>query len=65
MTPKQHRLFDFIVKYKQDNGDSPTLRQMGSAMGVSIGTVQDHMKALIKLGKIQHKKGEPKYKVVA
>jgi DNA-binding MarR family transcriptional regulator len=64
LTPKQLELLAFIKKYKADNQDSPTMRQMAAAMGITIGTVQSHMRGLIKAGAIKHVKGQSKYAVV-
>lgn len=41
--PKVNRVFSFIVKYKKSHdGNSPTIREIGSACGVSSTSVVNY-----------------------
>lgn len=46
LTPKQQRIHDFIVHCIEQRGWHPTLREIGKHVGISLGTVQDHIAAL-------------------
>ncbi len=45
-TAKQQQVLDFVDGYIKEWGSAPTYRQIGDALGVSVGTVQNFLKAL-------------------
>lgn len=48
-----NRIFDFIVAYKRQNdGNSPTLREIGEQFNVSTSVVSSHLNKLIEAGKL-------------
>jgi len=50
LTPKQERILEFIQDYSAANQVPPTLREIGRAFDLSVGTVQDQVEALRKKG---------------
>lgn len=50
LTPKQQRIRDFIAHSIEDRGLHPTLREIGTHFGISLGAVQDHVAALAAKG---------------
>jgi repressor LexA len=53
LTSKQKKIFDFIEGYLHENNFSPSLREIGKALKVSVGTVQDQVEAIVKKGFIK------------
>lgn len=53
LTPKQDSIYRFIKDYLQDRGAAPSFRDIGQHLGVSVGTIQDQIKAIIKKGFLQ------------
>jgi repressor LexA len=56
LTRKQKQIHDFIAKAFQDRGLYPTLREIGSRFGVSVGTIQDQVEALVTKGFLKREK---------
>jgi repressor LexA len=52
-TPKQLQIMRFIRDYRLENDTSPTLEEIGQAMGVHRVTVHQHVAALVKKGAIR------------
>ena len=56
MTPKRQQVFEFICKYIADNSNSPTVREIGAAVGLeSSCSVDRHLLALEEMGYITRK----------
>jgi repressor LexA len=56
LTPRQHELLDFIRDSVRNEQRIPSYREMAQALGVSaVGTIQDHVSALIENGYIEKK----------
>jgi repressor LexA len=53
LTAKQKKIFDFIESYLHENNFSPSLREIGKALKVSVGTIQDQVEAIVKKGFIK------------
>lgn len=50
LTPKQDGIYRFIQEYVEANHTPPSLREIGRRFKVSVGTIQDQVKALCKKG---------------
>lgn len=50
LTEKQKDIIRFITRFSADAGISPTIRDIATSFSLSIGTVQDHIKALVRKG---------------
>lgn len=50
LTPKQESILRFIQDYSAENQVPPTLREIGRAFDLSVGTVQDQVEALRRKG---------------
>ncbi|MFC1501365.1 transcriptional repressor LexA [Elusimicrobiota bacterium] len=57
LTEKQKKVLDFAKDFNSENGFMPTVRDIAKSFTMSIGAVQDHMKALIKKGHLNHTPG--------
>mgnify|MGYP003675308661 CR=1 FL=1 len=57
MTQKQKKVFDFIKSFLKDNGYSPSQMEIAGALGVTQGTVRQHIKQLKDRGFIASKPG--------
>ena len=54
MSGKQREIYDFIVSFSKDHGYPPSVREIGSAVGLrSPSTVHTHLKTLKSLGYIR------------
>ncbi|MBI2314768.1 repressor LexA [Candidatus Daviesbacteria bacterium] len=49
-TPKQQAIIDFIKNYFRQKAISPTFREIADNFGVSVGTIQDQLNSLNRLG---------------
>ncbi|MCL2654556.1 MAG: transcriptional repressor LexA [Coriobacteriia bacterium] len=59
LTPKQKMIYDFIVSYYQHEGIFPSVREIGSGVGLSsTGTIQTHINKLIEKGYLQRDNGK-------
>jgi len=55
---RQRQVLDFISQYIQKHGYSPSLREIGDALGLSaVSTVHEHIAALERKGVIKKEKG--------
>jgi repressor LexA len=55
---RQREIVEFISQFIQRNGYSPTLREIGNAMGLSsLATVHEHIQRLIKKGVLKKTAG--------
>jgi len=55
ITPMKQQIFDFIVKFKEEHdGNSPTIRQIGDAVGLrSTSTVSRQLYFMEQIGMIE------------
>ncbi|MCL2332876.1 MAG: transcriptional repressor LexA [Actinomycetia bacterium] len=59
LTPKQRMVYDFIVRYYQNEGIFPSVREIGKGVGLSsTGTIQTHINKLIEKGYLQRDNGK-------
>lgn len=56
LTAKQKNVLSYISDYTEKNAYPPTLKEIASELGVTIGTVQDHVNALKLKGYLERKK---------
>jgi repressor LexA len=58
LTKKQAEIRDFIAKYNQKNGCSPSLTEIKNELGISaVSTVHEHISSLVKKGILKKTKG--------
>lgn len=58
LTENQEKLLGYIRSYRRTEGNSPTMREMAKAMGLTnTKTVQEMLDALEKKGFIERKRG--------
>ncbi len=50
LPPKQKKILEFISRFMSDNNYPPTYQEIADKFKIIIGTVQDHIAALIKKG---------------
>ena len=60
MTLKQERIFEFIRNHLQDTGYPPTVREIGTAFGISEKGAHDHLNAIEKKGYIRRTPRKPR-----
>jgi len=66
LTENQKALLDFITAYQEENGFSPSYREIQKHFGYkAVGTVQDHVRALIQKGALQKSYGQSSKKAKA
>ena len=53
LTDRQREVFEYIKGYVRNNGQSPTLRQVGAHFGFASKAADDHVKALMRKGYIE------------
>src|ERR1051325_1241257 len=56
LTERQQEILEFIDKYGESNGFSPSVREIGSHFGIYPATVQDHIEALERKGFLRKKR---------
>lgn len=57
----QEKVYEYIRDYKSIHGYSPTIREIGSAVGLkSTSSVYEYIKKLKKSGIIKNKAGQPR-----
>lgn len=49
-TDRQIDVLDFIIQFKQENGTSPTFREIGKEFGMTAKGAHEHVKALQQKG---------------
>jgi repressor LexA len=52
LTDRQAEILKYIIRYKEDHGMSPTIREIGDGNGITVKGASDHVQALIKKGYI-------------
>ncbi|MBF0483386.1 MAG: transcriptional repressor LexA [Candidatus Omnitrophica bacterium] len=52
LTDKQHDVLKFIYQSIRNENCPPTIREIADHLKLSVGTIQDHLKALVKKGVI-------------
>lgn len=50
LTPKQDAVYRFVQSYIEDHHIPPSLREIGTHLGLSVGTVQDQVEAIRRKG---------------
>lgn len=59
LTPKQQRIYDYILDFTEENGYPPSVREIAAAVGLkSPSTVHFHLKALEEAGVINRGSGK-------
>lgn len=59
LTEKQQQIYDFILRYTDEHGYSPSVRDIAAASGLkSTSTVHFHLKALEEAGYVAHSAGK-------
>ena len=54
LSPKQTRIYEFILSFKEQNGYPPSVREIGAAVGLrSTASVSYHLQALQEKGLLQ------------
>ena len=53
LTARRREVFEYIKGYIHDNGQSPTVRQVGKHFGFAPKAAYDHIKALIRKGYVE------------
>lgn len=62
---RQAEILAHIIWYKsQNDGTSPSLRELAGAFGKTIGTIQTALKGLIEKGFLRHTKGQSRAFIV-
>src|SRR6186713_2245108 len=56
LTEKQQAILDFIQKYLEEHQYPPSVREIGHHFGIYPATVQDHISALERKGRLQKKR---------
>jgi repressor LexA len=56
LTERQQAILDFINEYVDSNGFPPSVREIGRHFGIYPATVQDHISALERKGRLQKKR---------
>jgi len=56
LTAKQKKILEFIEKFGNEYSYPPTLKEIGEKFNITIGTVQDHIKALQSKGWLERRK---------
>jgi repressor LexA len=57
ITGRQKQILDFIADFAAEAGVTPTVREVASRLGITIGPAQRHLKALIAKGYLKHRAG--------
>ncbi len=59
LTPKQREIYDFILRFSEENGYPPSVREIGQAVGLkSPSTVHFHIKGLENAGALTKAAGK-------
>ena len=53
LPPKQKKVFEFIKRFMDNNNYPPTYQEIADKFKIIIGTVQDHIAALVKKGYLE------------
>lgn len=61
MTKRQLQIYNFIIKHINENGYSPTIREIGKAVGLkSSSTTHRHVRNLVNKGHITLENNRPR-----
>lgn len=61
ITKKQKLILDFLISYMEENGESPSYREIATGVGLSsVASVAEHIDNLIDKGILQKNPGEPR-----
>ena len=59
ITKKQKLILDFLISYMEENGDSPSYREIASGVGLSsVASVAEHIDNLVEKGVLRKNPGE-------
>jgi repressor LexA len=58
LTERQREVLGYIISFNEENGYFPSLREIGSHFGLSLGTVQTHLDTLKRKGALDWDKGK-------
>lgn len=58
ISERQREIYEFAARFQQENGFPPTVREIGSAIGSSPATVQEHLGKLEQAGLILRRGGK-------
>ncbi len=50
LTARQREILGYLLEYQGENGYPPSLRETAARFGINLGTVQDHVRALVRKG---------------
>lgn len=64
MTHAQQKVYDALVKFRGENGLSPSLRELAELCGITVGTIQGHLERIQREGKIKWQKGRARTLIV-
>ena len=53
LTQRQHRVLQTIERFVQDEGYTPSVREIGAVLGLAPATVQQHLEVLERKGYIR------------
>jgi repressor LexA len=66
LTPRQREIYDFIVRYAEEQGYPPTVREIGEAVGLaSPSTVHAHLANLERAGMLRRDPTKPRALVLS
>lgn len=57
LTGRQRQVLEFVERFSAEAGAAPTVREVASGTGVTIGPAQRHLKALVDKGYLRHRAG--------
>lgn len=61
LTPRQQAILDFVGDFSRDRGFSPSLREIGEAVGLAnVSAVRGHVAALEKKGRLRKEPDQPR-----
>ena len=59
ITKKQKLILDFLISYMEENGESPSYREIATGVGLSsVASVAEHIDNLIEKGVLRKNPGE-------
>lgn len=59
MTDRQRRIYEFVLLYTDQHGYSPSLREIGSGVGLkSVSSVHFHVKKMVDMGILSQADGK-------
>lgn len=58
LTDRQREVLGFIIRFNEENGYFPSLREIGAHFSLSLGTVQSHLDMLKRKGALDWEKGK-------